>query len=459
VPGRPEGGGRLLAAVFLALLGALAFLKMVQEVDNDLFWQIKDGERIVLQGHLPTVEEYSFTAPGKPMVAIEWGAAAACYLAFRLGGYCALVTFNTVLFVAAFALLLALLRRRLPLLESLCLVSLAAFAFLTHLAVRAQNWTFLFTALFLYWAALWEEGAQWVPWTMAGVLLAWVNLHGGFILGLAILALLCLRHAWLSRRPAALGPLGLGALCCCAHPNGVEGLLFPFWAIGASSPFFRLVHEFNPVDFADKTSSSFLLILVFLLWLGVEDKDRRFPWAWLTLALTVLSLRSRKFVPEFALAAAASLAFKGGRKATRAALCGAAVLALSVMGWVVLNRPWPSPFWDWEHNFPKAAVELIASRYPDRRIFNEYDWGGYLIYKLYPHDRVFIDGRFVPYLSLLPDAYMPMMAARPGWQRALDDYGITVALLRPMEPLCAELSRLPAWKTVYADGGSVLLVR
>ena len=136
-----------------------------------------------------------------------------------------------------------------------------------------------------------------------------------------------------------------------------------------------------------------------------------------------------------------------------------AFLALSVTGWVILNRPWPRPFGDWERGYPRAAVELIASRYPGRRIFHDYDWGGYLIYKLYPRNRVFIDGRLDPYWSLLSGDYPTMITARPGWRQRLDDYGITVALLRPNDQLCAELARDPAWRMVYTDARSALLAR
>ena len=459
----PDGRSRLLAAAFLALLGGLAALKMERAVDNDLFWQLKDGERVVLERRLPVREDYSFTAPGRSMVAIEWGAETASYLVFRLGGYGALVVFNTVLFMAVFALLLALLRRRLPLLESLCLLALAAFAFLNFYAVRSQNWTLLFTALFLYWAALWDEGAaDWAPWAMAAVLLPWANLHAGFMVGLAVLALVCLRRAWETRRLAALGPLGLGTLLCCAHPNGVMSLVYPLWFMAAPPPGRGMITEWQAVDFADKTASPYLLLLAFLLWLGLAGAGARFPWTVLTLALTVLALRGRKLLPEFTMAAIACLAFKLGdarREHARRALLGAAALALAATGWVVLSRPWPRPFGDWERGYPRAAVELIASRYPGRRVFHDYDWGGYLIYKLYPRNQVFIDGRLDPYWSLLSGDYAALIAARPGWRRLLDDYGITVALLRPGDRLCAELIQDPAWQTVFADAGSVLMAR
>ncbi len=453
---------RLLIAAFLALLGVLAALKMGRKVDNDLFWQLKDGERVVLERHLPVKEEYSFTAQGRPMVAIEWGGETVSYLVFRLGGYGALVCFNAALFVLVFAVLLALLRRRLPLLESLCLLSLAAFALLNFYAVRSQNWTFLFFTLFLYWAALWEDGSRWAPWAMAAAMLPWVNLHAGFMTGLAILGLICLRRAWETRRLAALGPLGLGTLLCCAHPNGVMSLVYPVWFMAAPPIGRGMILEWKPVDFTDKTSSPYLIILALFCWLGLFRLGGRFPWVFLALVLLALALRGRKLLPEFSMAALAAISMKlpiSPRKHARLALIAGALLALSVTGRVILSRPWPRPFGDWERGYPQAAAELIASRYPGQRIFHDYDWGGYLIYKLYPRSQVFIDGRLDPYWSLLCGDYMALIEARPGWRKLLDDYGITVALLRPSGLLYGKLSRDPSWQTVHEDERSVLLTR
>jgi hypothetical protein len=276
------------------------------------------------------------------------------------------------------------------------------------------------------------------------------------------LGLLCLRRAWETRRLAALGPLGLGTALCCVHPNGVTGLVYPLWFMAFPPPGRGLIREWKPVDFTDQTASPYLLILVFLFWLGLTGISGRFPWAFLALVLLALSLRSRKLLPEFSMAALAVMSCKlaaAPRKHVRGALLAGALLALGVTGWVAWSRPWPRPSGDWERGYPRAAAELIASRYPGRRIFHDYDWGGYLIYKLYPRSLVFIDGRLDPYWSLLAGDYEAMITARPGWRKLLDGYGITVALLKPSSRLCRELSRDPAWKTVLADGRSVLLVR
>jgi hypothetical protein len=223
-----------------------------------------------------------------------------------------------------------------------------------------------------------------------------------------------------------------------------------------------MITEWKPVDFADKTASPYLLILAFLLWLGLEKSSTRFPWTLLTLALTMLALRGRKLLPEFTLAALAVMSFKisaAPRKYLRLALCAAALLALGVTGWVSWGRAGPRPFRDWERGYPLAAVDIINARYPGRRIFHDYDWGGYLIYKLYPRNLVFIDGRLDPYWSLLAGDYAAMLTARPGWGKLLDEYGITVALLKPTDQLCAQLIQDPKWQTAYADARSVLLAR
>jgi len=164
-----------LTAAFLALLAALAGLKMCRDVAPDVFWQLKDGERIVREWRLPVREDYSFTASGKPLVATEWLAEAVAYVAFRAAGYGGLVALHAALFLLTFILLLALIRRRLAPLASLCLLSLCAFAFVNFYHTKAQNWTFLFTALFLYWADLWEGGNEGVAWAMSGALLVWAR--------------------------------------------------------------------------------------------------------------------------------------------------------------------------------------------------------------------------------------------------------------------------------------------
>jgi hypothetical protein len=448
---------RAPAVWFVAVLAAMSVLlalKMSQGADHDLFWQLKEGERVVVEHRWPTVETDSFTAAGKTLPAAEWLSETISYLVYRAGGYGGLVLFNSALFAAALLLAGALLARRSGPLEGAALLCLVFFGFLNFYAIRAQNWTILFTALFLYLCALWEDGARWAPWAMAATLLPWANLHGGFMLGLGVLGLLCGAEAWRTRRAAALAPLGLGTLLCCVHPDGVDALVYPLWFMAFPPPGRALILEWRPVNFTEITATPYLLILGALAWCGAEGGRSRFPWGVLTLALAVAALRGRKLLPEFTLAAAALLA---GR-ARGPWLAAAAALSIAVPAWVVFGGR-SALSWDLEARFPRRAVELLRQMKPDAHVFNNYDWGGYLIYKLSPRAKVFIDGRLDPYWSLLPGDYATIREKKPGWRERLDAYGADAALLRPTDRLGEGLLHDPAWKLLYADERSVLFVR
>ncbi len=452
--------GALEALALFALLGLLAAFKMGQDVDHDLFWQLKDGQRIVVEHRLPLVEEYSFTAAGAPLPATEWLAEALTYSIFDATGYGGLLVFNVALFLSTFALVLALARRRLPLVESLCLVALLSFAFVNFYGVRAQNWTFLFTTLFLVLAARWEDGDAKAPWMMAGLLLPWANMHGGFMLGVGILGLFGSYRAWRSRRWEALAPPALGVLLCCAHPNGFGALSYPIWFMAAPPPGRALIVEWSPVDFNSVTAAPYLVVFGLLFWAGLGKKAAS-PWTALTVVTAVMAVRGRKLLPEFCLAAMASLAAgcaSMGAKAARKILIPVGLACLCALSAVVATNRRSSGL-DLERYFPREAASLLASNHPGARVFNNYGWGGYLIWKLYPGSRVFIDGRLDPYWDLLPGDYATIIEEKPGWRDLLDRYRVTAALIRPTDRLGEGLSREPAWKLEYADQRSVLFTR
>jgi len=92
-------------------------------------------------------------------------------------------------------------------------------------------------------------------------------------------------------------------------------------------------------------------------------------------------------------------------------------------------------------NFPKAAVDWLQTHTPAGEIFNSYNWGGYLIWRLYPQYRVFIDGRADVYGDAFIFNYMSIYDAKPGWQAKLNDQGIQPFWLKPT----------PLWQTHSAS--------
>ncbi|MDE2489979.1 MAG: hypothetical protein KGM24_03980, partial [Elusimicrobia bacterium] len=116
------------------------------------------------------------------------------------------------------------------------------------------------------------------------------------------------------------------------------------------------------------------------------------------------------------------------------------------------------PASDWQREYPSGSADWLAARAPGRRLFAPYEWGGYLLWRLAPRDRVFVDGRLDPYWTLLGD-YEEIIRAAPGWRELLAAYGADAAVLRHGSPLARALARDPAWRAVGADRVSTLYVR
>jgi hypothetical protein len=91
---------------------------------------------------------------------------------------------------------------------------------------------------------------------------------------------------------------------------------------------------------------------------------------------------------------------------------------------------------------------------------NNYNWGGYFIWKLYPEYRVYIDGR----ADLYGDTFMDELAASyylktDAWRIPFETWRIRTVILPPDAPLVTALKDLPDWQTIYADDQAIVLVK
>jgi hypothetical protein len=109
--------------------------------------------------------------------------------------------------------------------------------------------------------------------------------------------------------------------------------------------------------------------------------------------------------------------------------------------------------------FPAGAVEFLKREGQTGTVFNEYGWGGYLIWHLYPAYRVSIDGRAAVYGPERFARYIEIDDLRPGWRASLEGLGARYAVIRPGGPLATVLRLSPDWDVVYEDRVAVVLVR
>jgi len=89
-------------------------------------------------------------------------------------------------------------------------------------------------------------------------------------------------------------------------------------------------------------------------------------------------------------------------------------------------------------------------------LYNSYDWGGYLIWRLYPAYPVYIDGRADVHGDAFIESFLNVYRAAPGWEQELARKDVHLVLIEPNAPLAAELGKNTNWQQVYQDKLSVM---
>ncbi len=109
-------------------------------------------------------------------------------------------------------------------------------------------------------------------------------------------------------------------------------------------------------------------------------------------------------------------------------------------------------------SFPVRAVRARRAAGLAGRLFNEFTWGGYILYA-WPEQRVFIDGQTDFYGDSVTKEYAAMRRLEPGWRAKLAAWKIDLALLPTRYQLADALAHEPGWRPVYCDSTAVLFVR
>src|SRR4051812_10260155 len=224
-------------------------------IDPDTMWQITVGEWILEHGVVPETDVYSFTMRGQPWISTQWLAQVLYAKTYAIAGWSGPVVLAAVAIAATFALLAGFLSRRLS--ESTTLVFVAAALALTvpHLLARPHV---LALPIMVLWVgeliAAADRRAAPSFW-LVPLMALWANLHGGFVLGLLLIAPIGLdavvnaeprRRNTLLLRWAVFGLVALAA--CCCTPYGWNSLLASrkILELGSALP---LIMEWRPADF------------------------------------------------------------------------------------------------------------------------------------------------------------------------------------------------------------------
>jgi hypothetical protein len=491
---RPSLADLLLASMvgwlFVAGRGWSALL-----ADGDTGWHIRAGEWIIENRSVPVTDLFSFSRSGAPWFAWEWLSDLLMALVHRTWGLAGVAALAGCLIgLAAIVLFRHMLWRGAHVLVALAVVLLATGASSIHYLARPHIFTLLLLTVSLWLLERDRRAPGPAVWLLVPLSALWINLHGGFFAlpaTLAVLAAGACMEAGLDRRQrsskwaaarrlAALTAATLGA--SLLNPYGI-GLHRHVANYLASDWIRTAVEEFQSPRFRSESLLHFeLLLLSGLLVAGTLLARKRVADALLVIFWAHMALASVRHVPLFVIVSAPLVAVEisrlwegwisrsSSRSVGRILWTSGADLsagfrrlslwAPALVAAVMILTPadrWPRDFP--ESRFPATLTRNEFPRLSAARVFTSDQWGDYLIYHGWPHQKVFIDGRSDFYGPSLGKDYLRLMEARPGWANLLRKYEIEVALLPREWPLVELLARDPEWRRIREDGLGVLYER
>ncbi len=454
------------AAPWVAAIAMLALALFSPGVlgDGDTFWHLATGEWIIGHGAVPHADPFSLTHAGADWTAHEWLAEVAMAAALRAGGWGGLLVLTAGAAAAAFFQLARHLRRWLPAGAVLLLALLAAACVSPVLLARPHILALPFLEAWVAGLFIARAAGRAPSWGLLPVMCLWANMHGGFIIGLllvvplALEAVLAAPDTWRAVLARWGGFLLAAVAAAMLTPHGWAGLLFPFQVVGASD--WSMIQEWQPPNFG--TLQPLELVLMAGLYFALTRGARLPPVRLLILlGLLHMALGHARYqllvglvVPLLLaepLGAALQTARTVGRRrwTERRVLVGGLGLA---GGLVTLRLLLPAAPGN-EAAFPAAALAHVPAALAAQPVFNEYSFGGYLIYA---HVRPLIDGRADMYGLPFVHEYMAMAANTAALDRTIHTYGIRWTLLPPGSPAVSLLDAMPGWCRLYADKVAVV---
>ncbi len=480
----PNESSRLPVAiewVVLALVGAAVLVHGLRPIiDLDLWWHMRLGEVLLLGEPDTSVDVFSHTHAGAAWPWKDWGTAILFHGLWRLGGPTAILGFKALMFVSAAGLVWQLLRheRRVP--PALAVLVLAATldAVAFRFTERAASVSLVIAIGVLVLVERDRRGARGLWWAIPLTILN-ANLHRAALLLPVVLgayAATCWLEARLGRAREWRRPLwvALGSgLGCLVTPYGIAIVTTTIALMGEHRP---LITEWAPVSvelMMALTPASFATVglLAAGTVLGAWKQRPWSPWDLVLAAMALgLGLGSMRHLPVLALLgagpaasglAALSRAWTGRLRGLIAVACAAVLLASTLARPVALPGSALAPA-----HFPErglAFVEGLPSELrPRGALFNEFGYGGFIVFHLWPEHRVYIDGRTdLVYPAAFVERYVECLHDGRAFAREADERELEWVWLDnvPFDRARLHFDLDPAWTLVHASRRALLYVR
>jgi hypothetical protein len=465
--------------------------------DGDTGWHIRTGQWILAHHAVPKVDLFSFTKPNDAWFAWEWAWDVVFATIHRFSGLSG-VGFITALMLGLVSLLVYRLALRVSHnnVMSMVVTIMTAAVSSIHWLARPHLVSWIFTLLFLHAIESANAGRRRSLYLLPILMVVWVNVHAGFIAGLLILASygvgegltaclvtesaeskFVLRSAW-QRSAPYWRTLVLCAAATLVNPYGWQ-LHKHIYAYLTDSDLLDNIQEFQSISFHYGPARPFEIMLLLGAFAVFAKLHARSISPVLLICLWAhFALLSARHIPIFAIVAAPFVAalladsLKSARAISiltpvsevladicndlraieftpRLHIISAAALLLLAALFAGGQAPFAPQFN--AETFPVQAIPLLE-RDTSKRVFTTDQWGDYLLYRFYPAQRVFFDGRSDFYGNEFAKVNQRIAYAEHDWKSLLMRFEINLVMLKPETPLSAVLKLTPGSKVLLDDG-------
>ena len=480
--------------LFIAIFwGILASGPRILNFDGDLPRHILTGN-VILQTHrVPTTDIFSFRTVGFPSLPHEWLSEVIFASIYDWLGLDGIVLLTALVIMLTWGIVYRrIIQQSNSFFSSIIFIILGVAASQIHVLPRPHIFTYLLTAI---WVTLLEsinknKTRSW--WTLPLVMLIWVNMHGMFVVGVFILVIYLigdlLDHpsiGWFKNQKTKslwLGG-GLSFTTTLLSPSGPK-IWEAIASLGSNAYITSKVSEYQSANFHLPETWPFILILMLTI-LGFARSTGKISWIeiLLTISFTGLALYTSRMIPLFAIVVTPIAAkavtdwvryeyhqsrlfiveeniFKLNSDSNGLVWIFAIILiaAMLLRSGRTIDPQGRGNVFD-KNFFPIAAVSWLDTHPQKGHMFNEFDWGGYLLLNLWPHQQIFMDGFTHIYGEVLTREYQQVISLETGWEEILKKYDVNWVIIRVNTALAKKLSVSPEWIKEYEDQTAVIFVR
>lgn len=473
---------------FIFLLLFIGYFHPITAINQDLGRHLLTGKIILQTLSFPTTNLFSYTFADFPFINHHWLSEVLFYTVQSLTGYLGLFILALGIIVTAFGLVFFQAAR----VASFLVLSFISVIYLRILFertdIRPELFSFLFFAVMITILFRFREGFTKLIYLLIPLELVWVNTHIYFPIGILILILFSLdaavtnRHQLFAKKPKTLFLVTLAAgLITLVNPHGLDGATYPlrvFQNYGYTIEENQTPFLLESLGF-HKPSYPYLQLAIILLFGSLfftMKKTRLIDWL-LAITFTAIALSAVRNFPLFAFATlipcarsltiAVSLlkaTFSHQQRFLLQCIAGVSLIAIVIwQGNIVVTE---KSFGYGVEESGKEALTFFEQNNIKGPIFNNFDIGSYIESRLYPKERVFIDGRPEAYPAVfLKDTYIKMQEDKKVFDTMVDKYNINAVIFSHTdqtpwaEKFLPMILTHPSWRLIYLDSFIVILLK